>query len=349
MVQEINTSNLDALCKGTRFLGSGGGGDVDELRPIVEKALSAWGPVPVISPSEIGDEDYIVAIELIGAPIPIEKRHEDMKILIKPVLDLAMKELGRPIKALMPVEIGGSNALTPLCVAGEVGLPILDGDLLGRALPEITMISTNVFNMIPERVYIGDPETGIVRVMTCSSYADLEQKGRAVAASHASSAAVLIPVILKGNEAKRVVIPNTVSQSILIGQQKSVEELCQLTQGKVQFEGKIIDWSYEVKGGFLQGKLLLKTKNNSIFQVIVKNEYMNLLDFEGQIIAEAPEIISLLCPHNLISIQSDQICIGGDVICITCRGPELWYSERGLLLIQKMDETLTPNNYAMLP
>lgn len=41
------------------------------------------------------------------------------------------------IVALMSAEIGGSNAMEPLCVAASLGVPVLDCDGMGRAFPEL--------------------------------------------------------------------------------------------------------------------------------------------------------------------------------------------------------------------
>lgn len=36
-------------------------------------------------------------------------------------------------------EIGGSNAMEPLVLAGDLGLPVVDADGMGRAFPELQM------------------------------------------------------------------------------------------------------------------------------------------------------------------------------------------------------------------
>ena len=37
----------------------------------------------------------------------------------------------------MAGEVGGGNGLEPLVVASRLGLPAVDGDLMGRAFPEL--------------------------------------------------------------------------------------------------------------------------------------------------------------------------------------------------------------------
>ena len=48
---------------------------------------------------------------------------------------------GKPVAALMCAEIGGSNGMAPLTWAARMGLPVLDADGMGRAFPEVQMVT----------------------------------------------------------------------------------------------------------------------------------------------------------------------------------------------------------------
>jgi DUF917 family protein len=41
------------------------------------------------------------------------------------------------LAAIMAGEVGGGNGLEPLVVGSRLGLPVVDGDLMGRAFPEL--------------------------------------------------------------------------------------------------------------------------------------------------------------------------------------------------------------------
>lgn len=41
------------------------------------------------------------------------------------------------LAAIMAGEVGGANGLEPLVAASRLGLPVVDGDLMGRAFPEL--------------------------------------------------------------------------------------------------------------------------------------------------------------------------------------------------------------------
>ena len=41
----------------------------------------------------------------------------------------------------MPIEAGGVNSLLPLALAARLGLPVIDADGMGRAFPELQMVT----------------------------------------------------------------------------------------------------------------------------------------------------------------------------------------------------------------
>src|SRR5699024_11948567 len=47
--------------------------------------------------------------------------------------------VGRDVDAIGCVEVGGLNALISVLVSAYIGVPIVDGDLMGRAFPRIHM------------------------------------------------------------------------------------------------------------------------------------------------------------------------------------------------------------------
>ena len=46
---------------------------------------------------------------------------------------------------MISAEIGGSNSIAPLYTAAQMDLPLLDADGMGRAYPEVQMVSIFVY------------------------------------------------------------------------------------------------------------------------------------------------------------------------------------------------------------
>lgn len=64
----------------------------------------------------------------------------------------------------MPIEIGGVNSLIPVAVAAMKGIPILDGDAMGRAFPEAQMVTFHLDGLKPELVTLGDEKSNVVSI-----------------------------------------------------------------------------------------------------------------------------------------------------------------------------------------
>lgn len=51
---------------------------------------------------------------------------------------------GKPIYAFMPIEAGGVNSMLPIAAAARLGLPLVDCDGMGRAFPELQMVTFTI-------------------------------------------------------------------------------------------------------------------------------------------------------------------------------------------------------------
>merc|ERR1719285_1121975 len=54
---------------------------------------------------------------------------------------------GKNIIALMSGEIGGMNAIEPLLVSADLGIPVIDSDGMGRAFPELQMFVPYIYGL----------------------------------------------------------------------------------------------------------------------------------------------------------------------------------------------------------
>jgi hypothetical protein len=271
-------------------------------------------------------------IGYIGAPLAAREIVPSCREF-ESVIELAITDIGHPIKAVMPTEIGGSNALVPFYVASHLGLPVVDGDLLGRAFPEVQMISLNVVGIKPQRAYISN-RFGQSQIITCGSFEEIESKARNLVVDFGSSA-ILIPIVLTGKQLKMGAIEQTVSQCIEIGHQKTLPDLCAFVDGKLHSTSMITDINYQITNGFLQGIIQAKDSSNNNFCITVKNEYL-ALECNNKKLSCAPDIISLLDKDTLEPILSDNICLGKVVNVMTCPGPSIWYTEAGKKIIGKL-------------
>ena len=140
---ELNLTNLEDLARGTAFLATGGGGDPYIGKLMLKHQLEQGKKVKIISPDEIDDDTFACNVLTMGAPTVFGEKAPNGLTSYE-----AMKKveeiIGKKFNAIMPIEAGGVNATLPLVVGALSGLPVIDADGMGRAFPELQMVTYNV-------------------------------------------------------------------------------------------------------------------------------------------------------------------------------------------------------------
>lgn len=146
MSQLLNEKDVDSLACGALFLGSGGGGDPSIIQIMAKQEIRDRGPVRLLSPFELQDEDWGVTISMMGSQtIGYEKFLSGQEFTT--ALRILENEKQITAKVIVPFEIGGINAITPILAASLTNLPLVDCDGMGRAFPELQMTTFHAFGV----------------------------------------------------------------------------------------------------------------------------------------------------------------------------------------------------------
>jgi len=214
-MKTIGLEHLDDLALGSVFLATGGGGDPHVPKLIAREAIKTYGPVRVVQPEDLADDAFVGTIGSVGAPTVSLELLPSLDDAAK-TLDAFEKYVGREIDAVASFEIGGGNSLIPLVAAAGKGIPVIDGDGMGRALPEAQMMSYAIAGVKPTPAVAYDyaGNTATFEVSTTDIYErhirsySMAAGGMVTAAEHP----------MTGAELKRSVIPGTLSFSVRLGQ-----------------------------------------------------------------------------------------------------------------------------------
>lgn len=334
----ITKNDLDALAIGAALLGSGGGGDPTVDKLIARRVLELHGPARLITVDELNDNDFVVPIGGMGAPlICVEKISNGTEFIT--ILQEIERYTGKKPTALMTVEIGGSNAFAPLSIASAVGLPILDADSLGRAFPELQMSSFNLHALPPCPAIMTDGKGNTVIINTQDA-AMIESIARAVTVNFGSSAHISI-YTMSGSEAKKAVIKGSVSRAIALGNavlqaQKNntdpVKAILAISNGSCIGTGIIQDIQQKIEDGFLNGTVSIVDQNSKEIRLLYQNE--NLAAFVGDsIVASTPDVIIPVDVQTGLPITTESLAYGLRVAVIVMHSDDIWYTPQGLQLV----------------
>lgn len=342
----IGVEHLDDLALGSVYLATGGGGDPYVPKLITREAINQFGPVNLLAPENVDDDDFIVPVGSVGAPT--------VSLELLPSVDEAVKTLeafeayiGRKIDAVASFEIGGGNSLIPLCAAAAMGLPVIDGDGMGRALPEAQMMSYPIGGVKPTPAlaydYAGNQVT--FEVETTAAY-ELEIRAFAM---KSGGMVTVAEHSMTGRQLKETVIPGTVSLSVELGRVlrenrgQAAELLAPLralfadsiyAECHLLYCGKVIDKSTRIIGGYDIGEVTIQDFNNASddLSISIKNEY--LLARQGdRIRAGVPDLITIVDFETGEPINAERLRFGQRVAVFATGAPAFYRSPKALAFV----------------
>jgi hypothetical protein len=333
----ITINDLEKLALGAAVLGSGGGGDPQYFKLMTEYQMEKHGPIRLMQLHDIVENDLVVPISCVGAPlVTLEKLLNEQEFF--KLFNAIDRIKNQKPTILMPAEIGGANAFTPLIAAAILGLPVLDADLIGRAFPELQMSST-FLNGVPISPVVVAGALGESAIIESDNDFIVESIARNVSVAMGSSA-IAAMYMMKKEIIKNSVIPNSISKAICIGsiildaRKKKIDPIqCLIDhmQGRLVGAGTITDINQEIKSGFLQGDVTVASLSEE-YKIFYKNENL-LVSCNGVLQATTPDIIILLERQTGLPITSESLAFGLEVAVAVFPAPSIWKTTKGLNLV----------------
>lgn len=336
VAMQLTEPDVPALARGCAIFGTGGGGDVQTGVPSALQALRRHGPVPLVRVGDLADDDLVLTLAGIGAPTV---GHEMLASAEQPqrLREEAERVAGRPVAAIMPAEIGGSNGVEPVAWASQIGVPLLDADLMGRAFPEVQMVSTNVAGLPVRPLVIADV-LGQVSTLRPASSVWAERQARALCV--ASGASAISGSFLTAGQARGAVLEGSVTSAIAVGQSTAgaadpLDALCTQLGAHALIEGKVRDVERHTGGGFVRGSVTVEGTGSCrgrMLRVELQNE--NLLALEdGEPLATVPDLITIVETQTVAAISTEMLRYGQRVTVLAWPCDPLWRTAKGLEVV----------------
>ncbi|WP_327090155.1 DUF917 domain-containing protein [Nonomuraea sp. NBC_01738] len=330
----INEDDIPALARGCAVLGTGGGGDVRTGSLAARGAIRAHGPVPLVALDELPPDALIVPLSGIGAPtVSHEMIHGEDEP--KRVAEEVERLFGRRPAAIMSSEIGGANGVAPVAWAAQLGLPLLDADGMGRAFPEVQMVSMYVAGLPADLVIMSDVAGNIVTIRPVDGLWS-ERLARAVCVASGSHA-LMADYVLTAEQARGAVIEGTVTRAMAVGRatEGAPEPLIALRdalRAKLLITGKLTDIERRTTGGFVRGSAVIEgTGADRARTLTLELQNENLVALEnGQVRAIVPDLITVVDTETATAVQTESLRYGQRVSVLAWPCDPLWRTSKGL-------------------
>lgn len=342
VLREVIDADLDAIEIGAAILGTGGGGNpyIGKLR--CREELKKGRRIPVIPLAELPDDALVVSLGGIGAPVVgVEKIEEGEECLR--ALRALEKELGVKVDALISAEIGGANSMEPMLTAAQAGLPVVDGDGMGRAFPEMQMCTWSIYGHREAPAAMADEKGNIVIIRNTPDDVWLERIARSVVVAM-GAAAGLATQPMRGDFVKRAAVPNTITQALNLGRavlrahrtnSDPVQTVIDKERGKLLMTGKIVDLQRHLKGGFAVGHITLEGFGNFLGdngRIDLQNEFL-VFWYNEMVEVCTPDLIVVLDSDTGLPITTEMLRYGQRVAVLGLPAHPLMRSPEALKVV----------------
>lgn len=293
-MRTIGKSEMLDIVEGATFLGAGGGGSPVQGRRLVESVTEIAPEIEVVSPDEMPDDAHVAVVAGMGSPVAAR----DVPFIHAPVRAFEALEdvVGHSIPYVLPLEVGGGNSISPMFVAARKGIPLVDGDGAGRAIPELEMTTYVIYGESLSPLAMAN-EASVSAVLYVDDPRECEDVARAIT-TQLGMLAGFATHPMTGRRMKEVLIPHTLTQAEEVGRalreakaggDDPVDAVVAHMKGRLLGKGRITEVVSETSGGFDKGLVAV----DDGLRVDFKNESM-LARRGGSLVAMVPDLICCL-------------------------------------------------------
>ena len=344
----IGADDLEALARGAAVLGTGGGGDPYIGRLLAAQALREHGPVRLVDPADLPDGAVVFPVAMMGAPTVMVEKTPSTERIGAAVAALA-EFLGVTPTHIACIEAGGVNSTFPLVAAAQLGLPVVDGDGMGRAFPELQMVLPTLSGIPCTPMSIADEKGNIGVLSTVDNHA-AEALARSLTITM-GCAAIISNYVMSGAQAREALVPGTLSLCTRIGRRldrvraehgDAVTAVADELGGRVLHAGKVADVARRTVTGFARGTAIISGASPMAdpasrwaagdLTLEFQNEHLMAVR-DGVVEVTTPDLIVVLDTDTGEPVTTEALRFGHRVTVVAAPTDERWHSPGGIALV----------------
>ncbi|EQB34649.1 MULTISPECIES: DUF917 domain-containing protein [Virgibacillus] len=334
----IGKQEIEDIAVGAALLGTGGGGDPYIGKLMALQAIEEKGPIQLLSVEEVPDDALVVPSAMMGAPTVMIEKVPSGKEAVG-AFESLQAYLGKNVFATMPIEAGGVNSLLPFALAAELGLPVIDADGMGRAFPELQMVTFFLEGISATPMVLAD-EKGNSSLLQTVNNVWAERIARSATVEMGGS--VMLSIYpMEGKQVKQSAIHQILQLEERIGRTireakqfdyDPIAEILSITNGFQLFQGKVIDIDRKTESGFARGMATIEgTDNYQDQQLYLKfqNEHL-LAETKDNVLCMTPDLIAVLDSDTGLPITTEGLRYGSRCVVIGLPCDRKWRTEKGI-------------------
>ena len=342
---------IQDFARGCTFMGTGGGGDPRDGIAWLKATRDEGKEIAWVNHTEIQDDVWTVCPFLMGSIAPLtEETKKKMqrfgltkdayKSIQAESVRLLEEYMDVKVGAIVAIELGGSNTAGAVAAASRLGIPAVDGDYTGRAIPEIPQTTPYLNDLPLWPISSVDKYGNLAVIKESTGYEMAERIGKFIAAASFSLVAQA-GFLFKGSDMKRVVIPGTLTKCLKIGRsirelreagRDPVREIIKELDGWLLFEGEVSKKECEDKEGYYWGTHTITGQDDfkqAEFKIWFKNEnHVSWLN--GKPYVASPDMLIVVNRETGEPLANFDIAEGQHVAVIGLRAVGQFRSRKGI-------------------
>ncbi len=275
---EISTSHdSEALVIGLALLSTGGGGLPERGRIYLTALLEEFGKIQWVPLQSLDREQHTCTVFGVGSVAPHEPLSEAEAVArgfrgeryprpgVRAVRELT-RNTGWDICGIVPFELGGFNTTVAIDAAVRLGIPLIDGDYIGRALPEISQSLPAALGYDAHPLAVCDNWGTSLMLTDCPSVAVTETVGKMISIVTKTplftATCAIAGFALTAGQAASALVPGSLSRALDIGRRilharqgsgDPVQAAAVACGGTVVFQGEVTSVDWEDAQGYMTG------------------------------------------------------------------------------------------------
>ena len=349
-MRELALQELEDILVGCAIFGTGGGGSLERGLQTVRQDAAAGKTVRLATLSDLADATLVVSPYYAGSVSPLSpeqiKAYEHLpRIPDEPPLVAARAlaaYLQAPIGAVLATELGGGNTATALSTAAHLGVPVLDADPAGRAVPELihSTLYLGGISITPLAVANQFGDVAVIQKVANDGRAEALVRAMAVVSqNHVGVADHPAPA----RDLRGKVVEGAISQAERVGAAlrraraegtDPVAAVCRAGGGYRLFTGVVSEAWWKDEAGFTVGEIGVRgtgADTGSNYRLRFKNEHM-VSWRDGAIDVTVPDLICLLDARTGEPVLNPAAREGQEVAIIGFPAPAAWRTQKGLAI-----------------
>lgn len=329
--------DLKDFVTGCTLYGVGGGGNPAEGLKALEEQFSQGKTLGWVDAGALPAGTYGACTFLMGSTAPLsDEKKQQMKDLgflewkhprNLPIAASKLEEFtGKTIAGIIPLELGGSNTPVPVAAAASLGKLVIDGDLAGRAVPEITQTMAQAKNVSFTPATSFDKYGNYCVMLEAMSLTVAERIGKFLS-DVAFGSTGMCGFMIEAEKIPETVVPGTLTMALRTGRlvnsavragRDPVEALVDHADMRVLFRGRVVEKPWEDRDGYywgthiMQGEGEFADKNG---KTVFKNEN-HLFYLDEKLLVSSPDLIMNMEPKTGRPLRNDDIEVGQRVVIL---------------------------------